>query len=116
LLSQTKTFDACPNYNEWIGIWGSSESHNKAMLHSRVSTFCARYWGSLFGARKSLTLALLQLAQDQFTKMVGFINWFYQELTQVATFSKQPAWLLVGHCIGTVLKSHGLNQGSGLSS
>jgi hypothetical protein len=33
-----------------------------------------RILGSLFGAGEFLALSLLQLAQDQFTNMVGFIN------------------------------------------
>jgi hypothetical protein len=34
--------------------------------------------------------------------MVSFIDQFYQELTQVAKFPEEPAWLLVGRCIGAV--------------
>jgi hypothetical protein len=52
----------------------------------------------------ALALALLHslLKNSQFTKMVGFIHRFYQELIQVAKFQEEPAWLLVGHCGGAV--------------
>jgi hypothetical protein len=47
-------------------------------------------------------LALLLSAKDQFAKLTSFVNRFYQELTEVAKFSKGPAWLLVGRCVGAV--------------
>lgn len=103
LPTQKEAFGACPDYNEWIGI-GGSESH-KATLDQRVSTFCEGVRGTISGAGKPIALALLLSAQDQFTKMVGFIDRFYQELTQVAKFPKQPAWLLVGRCVGAVFEA-----------
>jgi hypothetical protein len=54
-----------------------------------------RTWGTL-------ALALLAAAKDQFTKLTSFIDRFYQELTEVAKFPKEPAWLLVGPCVGAV--------------
>jgi hypothetical protein len=100
LSTQKEAFGARPNYNEWISI-GGSESQ-KATLDSRVSSFIAGICGSLLSGVDALALALLQPAREQFTKMVGFIDWFYQELTQVAKFPEEPAWLLVGRCVGAV--------------
>jgi hypothetical protein len=37
--------------------------------------------------------------------MDGFIDHFYQELSQVAKFPKQPAWLLVGQCMGAMFEA-----------
>jgi hypothetical protein len=99
-----EAFGACLDYNEeWIGIGGSG-SH-KATLDQRVSTFCEGVRGTISGGGEPLVLALLLSAQDQITKMVGFIDRFYQELTQVAKFPKQPAWLLVGQCVGAVFEA-----------
>jgi hypothetical protein len=104
LSTQKEAFGACLDYNEeWIGI-GGSKSH-KATLDQRVFTFCEGVRGTISGAGEPLALALLLSAQDQFTKMVGFIDRFYQELTQVAKFPKQPAWLLVGQCVGAVFEA-----------
>jgi hypothetical protein len=100
MLTQKEAFGACPDYNELIGI-GGLESH-KATLDQRVSTFCEGVQGTILGAGEPLVLALLLSAQVHFTKMVGFIDHFYQELTQVAKFPKQPAWLLVRQCVGAV--------------
>jgi hypothetical protein len=80
---------ACPSNKEWIGM-GGVDSH-KMLLDTRVSTFCSGIRGSLTGPGGTLALALLAAAKDQFTKLTSFIDRFYQELTEVAKFPKEPA-------------------------
>jgi hypothetical protein len=100
MSTQTDIFRACPSYKEWIGM-GGVDSH-KTLLDTRVPMFYSGIRGSLSGPGGTLALALLASAKDQFTKLTSFIDRFYQELTEVVKFPKEPAWLLVGRCVGTV--------------
>jgi hypothetical protein len=98
MSTQTDIFRAGPSYKEWIGMGGVD--FHKTLLDTRVSTFCSGIRGSLSGPGGTLALALLASTKDQFTKLTSFIDSFYQELTKVAKFPKEPAWLLVGRCVG----------------
>jgi hypothetical protein len=79
-------------------------SHKVTALDTWITTLCARLKGLLPGAEDILALALFMSAQDQFTKLCGFVDQIYQELTQVVKFPKGPALLLVGGCVGLFSK------------
>jgi hypothetical protein len=98
-------FAACNTYKAWIG---GSESY-KSTLNQQLTEFISGVRG-VMGARRhagasGLARLLLGMVQVQWSQLIGFMDEFFIDLTEVAKFPKDKAWNLVGRCVAAIFEA-----------
>jgi hypothetical protein len=93
-------FAACPSYQMWIT---GGEAY-KTVLTDLISKYCDGVLGAVdqMTSHRLLVMVLLTNVKAQWNEMCTFIDSFYIELTNVAGFSADKAWKLVGRCCATL--------------
>ena len=93
-------FTACAKHSIWIR---GSESY-KTKTTNQLKKFVKGLLGTMSHADGGYALAraLLNEVVSQWTEFVGFIDAFFQDLTETANFGSDKAWKLVGQCCGAV--------------
>ena len=89
-------FAACTSYQMWIT---GGEAY-KTVITDLISKYCEGVLGSVdrMAPYRTLVMSLLTNVVAQWNDMCTFIDSFYIELTNVAGFSPDKAWKLVGRC------------------
>lgn len=96
---------SCTTYKEWIGGAESFKSEVGELVRGfrgGIRNVILSERGEWSERGCALALELLSGVRDQWSKLVAFIDSFYQLLTDVANFSPGKAWALVGRCVATV--------------
>jgi hypothetical protein len=93
-------FDACPSYQLWIT---GGEAY-KTVLTDLISKYCEGVLGAVdrTAPHRTLVMSLLTNVKAQWNELCTFIDSFYIELTNVAGFSADKAWKLVGRCCASL--------------
>jgi hypothetical protein len=96
-------FSACSSYQMWIT---GGEAY-KTVLTNLISKYCEGMLGAVdrMAPYRTLVMSLLTNVVAQWNDMCTFIDSFYIELTNVAGFSPDKAWKLVGRCCAALFSA-----------
>ena len=96
-------FAACTSYQMWIT---GGEAY-KTVITDLISKYCEGVLGAvdMMAPYQMLVMSLLTNVVAQWNDMCTFIDSFYIELTDVAGFTPNKAWKLVGCCCASLFSA-----------
>jgi hypothetical protein len=100
LVESEKGFGAITTHEKW---WAGVDSI-KRVLTKQLKDFTTGVNGNMKGTDGGSALAkqLLIAVKEQWYELVSWIDEFYKQLTEEASFKAEPAWRLVGRCVAAV--------------
>jgi hypothetical protein len=100
LVGSDEGFGACPKYENWV----NGKSSYKAHLNRDLKKCLKGVEGIIRGPGSNVARQLKDNVLFQWNCLVDFMEDFYKDLTDVANFSADRAWLLVGRCVGALFR------------
>ena len=93
-------FAACKTHSEWIKGVESFKNRHTSLLKNQLKGLKGNISQNMGGS--ALAKLLFTDIAAQWNKIIGFIDSFFQELTETSKFPKYKAWCLVGQCCGSI--------------
>jgi hypothetical protein len=103
LVELEEGFGACTSYAQWI----SGVESIKKVLGKQLKDSASGVLGNMVpnAGGNALAKALLSEIKAQWYELVSWLDEFYKELTEEASFKAKLAWRLIGRCVAAIFEA-----------